>query len=68
MHMINKGQVEEISKKDVLGQKKFALVSLWDCSSLKLDNLRVIMSFSTFSDRTEFLVLCQLFSSIYYAY
>ncbi len=31
MHMINKGQVEEISKKDVLVQKKFALVSLWDC-------------------------------------
>ncbi len=31
MHMINKGQVEGVSKKDVLGQKKFALVSLWDC-------------------------------------
>ena len=23
MHMINKGQVEEVSSKDVLGQKKF---------------------------------------------
>ncbi len=31
MRMIYKGQVEEVSKKDALGQKKFVLVSLWDC-------------------------------------
>ena len=31
MHMINKGQVEGVSKKDILGQISFALVSLWDC-------------------------------------
>ena len=52
MHAIYKGQVEGVSKKDVLGQKKF-VESLWrDCSSLKLDDRRVIMSFSTFCDRT----------------
>ena len=59
MHMINKGQVEGVDKKDILGQKKFALVSLWDSCPLKSDNHMVIFSLTTFCNTTRTVIQSQ---------
>ncbi len=53
MRMIYKGQVEGEAQKGCFSRKEICRVSVWNCSSLKLDNHRVIMSFSTFCDRTR---------------
>ncbi len=59
MRMIDKGQVEGVNSKDVLGEKNFIDSLSLELLCKRLDNHRVILSFKIFCDTTK-LVLAGL--------